>query len=160
MACHGNLRGNKIGRRIPLVAGEEIKKGSTVKTVLPVRFAAIQLLLVLPAHPWQLFLWSPDQFILKRLLPASHHPDAISPNPWVCPDLPDPPDILSGSHSPSWRCPLTRSCAILLLLPEAFPWITFPVCPMKRHHPDVHFVYQLPVDVYRIPDSAPSYNPC
>jgi len=29
----------------------EIKKGSTVKTVLPVRFAAIQLLLVLPAHP-------------------------------------------------------------------------------------------------------------
>ncbi len=27
------------------------KKGSTVKTVLPVRFAAFQLQFVLPAHP-------------------------------------------------------------------------------------------------------------
>ncbi|HCD1255066.1 TPA: hypothetical protein JD854_RS08330 [Citrobacter amalonaticus] len=39
-----------LARRIPPVK-KETKKGSTVKTVLPVRFAAFQLLLVLPAHP-------------------------------------------------------------------------------------------------------------
>ncbi|EMW6553544.1 MULTISPECIES: hypothetical protein [Citrobacter] len=45
-----NLNDEKSGAKNS-ISEEEIKKGSTVKTVLPVRFAAFQLLLVLPAHP-------------------------------------------------------------------------------------------------------------
>jgi hypothetical protein len=45
-----NLIDEKSGAKNS-ICGQEIKKGSTVKTVLPVRFAAFQLLLVLPAHP-------------------------------------------------------------------------------------------------------------
>ena len=45
-----------------------------------------------------------------------------------------------------------------VLRPEAYPCLTIPVCPMKRHHPDVHFIVRLPVDVDRIRYSAPSYK--
>ena len=45
-----NLNDEKSGAKNS-TSRKEIKKGSTVKTVLPVRFAAFQLLLVLPAHP-------------------------------------------------------------------------------------------------------------
>jgi len=106
--------------------------------VLPVRFAAFQLLLLLPAHPWQLFLRSPDlfirkPFILKLLHPARIVPirSALSVTPF--PEHPGPPDILTGSHSPSWRCPLTRPALSTLLHPEAFPCSTVLVFLLRSY---------------------------
>jgi len=47
-------------------------------------------------------------------------------------DLPDLPGILTGSHSPSWRCPLTHSSDVPLLRPEAFPCSTVLVSPRNN----------------------------
>ena len=68
-----------LARRIALVEGNK-KREHCKKTVLPVRFAAFQLLLVLPAHPWQLFLWSCDLVHPEVSWPSwpAEHPDRLS----------------------------------------------------------------------------------
>ena len=86
-----------LARRIALVEGNK-KREHCKKTVLPVRFAAFQLLLVLPAHPWQLFLWSCD-LVHPELLHPAHitpmwklHPEVSWPS-WPA----EHPDRLSFS---------------------------------------------------------------
>ena len=107
----------------------EIKKGSTVKTVLPVRFAAFQLLLLLPAHPWQLFLWPCGQsFILNYCFLLT--PPRCDTSSWSVPGLPDPPNHPDRFSFSILEVSFNASCVILFASSRSLS---------LKHHPGVSF---------------------
>lgn len=74
--------------RIKNVGDGQKKRAYCYYTVRPVRFIAIQLLIVLPAHPWKLFRTAIHFPTIRRIVQLSswrfilHHPDAVPQSSW------------------------------------------------------------------------------
>ena len=133
--------------RIKNVGDGQKKRAYCYYTVRPVRFIAIQLLIVLPAHPWKLFRTAIHFPTIRRIVQLSswrfilHHPDAVPQSSWpACYPNWLSISVLEVSFTSILKCPWPTSCGTsFITLPECVP-SSFP----KQHHPDVSCSNRLP----------------